>query len=57
MTGMLIRDPVCGMEFSPGRAAAITRWKDETYYFCCQVCRAAFEEDPRRFTGPEKKEV
>jgi YHS domain-containing protein len=57
MTGRLMRDPVCGMEFSSNQAATTTQWKGKTYYFCCRVCRAAFEEDPRRFTGPEEEKA
>ena len=50
-----VKDPVCGMEFSPTQAATTAKWKGQTYYFCCEACRASFEEDPRRFTHREEE--
>lgn len=45
-----VRDPVCGMSVSPESAAATTTFEGETYYFCCEGCRKAFEKDPERYS-------
>ena len=45
------RDPVCGMDVEPGRAAA--RWKHagRDVYFCAESCARAFDADPARYVG------
>ena len=55
MTRDSVRDPVCGMEFSPGQAATTVEWKGQTYYFCCHSCRASFEVDQARFVRREEE--
>ena len=35
-------DPICGMKVDAAKAPSATR-DGETYYFCCQGCRRAFE--------------
>lgn len=50
-----VRDPVCGMEFSPSQAATKAEWGGQTYYFCCHACRVSFKEDPRRFIHREEE--
>jgi YHS domain-containing protein len=40
------RDPVCGMRTDDGGPTATD---DETYYFCSQVCKRTFEEDPGEY--------
>lgn len=44
-------DPVCGMRVEIGRAAAKTRFEDETYYFCSTACRDRFEKSPSDYTA------
>lgn len=44
-------DPVCGMRLDPDDAAATAEYDGETYYFCSEVCRDAFEADPAAYTG------
>jgi heavy metal translocating P-type ATPase len=43
------RDPVCGMNVEPSRAAARVEHRGETYYFCAAACAARFREDPDKF--------
>ena len=55
MTQDLVRDPVCGMEFSSNEAATTVEWAGQSYYFCCHACRASFEADPKRFVRREEE--
>lgn len=43
-----VRDPVCGMRLARSDAAAHAEWNHRVYHFCSDVCRKAFEADPRR---------
>jgi Cu+-exporting ATPase len=42
----MVTDPVCGMRIDPEDAVATVEHGDETYYFCSEACRDAFEADP-----------
>jgi uncharacterized membrane protein YraQ (UPF0718 family)/YHS domain-containing protein len=43
-------DPVCGMKVD--RSKAVTaRVEGETYFFCSEHCRSAFEAEPERYLG------
>ena len=43
------RDPVCGMDVDPGKAAGASVHAGKTYYFCSTSCRDQFEQDPRKY--------
>jgi len=45
----MARDPVCGMEVDEKKAAATATHKGQTYYFCAQACKRAFEKDPEKY--------
>jgi YHS domain-containing protein len=45
-----VKDPVCGMTLSHKTAAETYDYEDQTYYFCADTCRAAFEADPEKYT-------
>lgn len=45
------RDPVCGMDVDPARAAATSEHNGERYYFCSEECQKTFEANPSEFTG------
>jgi YHS domain-containing protein len=47
----MAKDPVCGMEVDPDRAAATAEYQGETYYFCSPGCKAAFEKEPEKYVG------
>ena len=45
----MVKDPVCGMEIEPVKAAAIHNYRGRDYYFCSADCEAKFLEDPDRY--------
>lgn len=45
----MAKDPVCGMEVDPAKAAATFEYKGETYYFCSPGCKAMFEKEPEKY--------
>lgn len=45
----MAKDPVCGMEVDEKKAAATATYKGQTYYFCAQACKRAFEKDPEKY--------
>jgi len=45
----LAKDPVCGMEVDPKRAAATRTAMGRTFYFCSLGCAKAFDADPHRY--------
>lgn len=49
------RDPVCGMNVDPVRAAATVEHAGKTYYFCGAGCAKRFEAAPEKYLG--KKEA
>src|SRR5437016_3750528 len=50
------KDPVCGMNVDPAKAAARHEHAGRTYVFCCEGCRTKFAADPDRYlpTGAER---
>lgn len=48
-----VRDPVCGMQFPPGKAAGKTEFEGNTYYFCNKACLEKFRKDPLQYLFPE----
>ena len=42
-------DPVCKMEVDPRKAAAQSRYKGETVYFCAVGCKQKFDADPEKY--------
>ena len=47
------KDPVCGMDVDPQRAAAASVYRGRTYYFCSASCREKFEQSPEKYvSGP-----
>ncbi|MEZ5936344.1 MAG: heavy metal translocating P-type ATPase [Alphaproteobacteria bacterium] len=42
-----VRDPICGMEVDPARAADHVEHDGKTYYFCDARCAAAFRDNPQ----------
>ncbi len=47
----MAKDPICGMEVDPKKAAAKTDYKGQTYYFCAPGCKTTFEKDPEKYVG------
>ena len=46
------KDPVCGMQVDPAKAAGTGEYQGKTYYFCNAVCQRKFEENPEASGGP-----
>jgi len=51
----MAKDPVCGMDVDESNPAATTEYKGQKYYFCAEGCKVAFETDPEKYLGGEKK--
>ena len=43
------RDPVCGMNIDPAKAAGKAEHSGKTYFFCGKGCAARFEKEPEKF--------
>jgi len=43
------KDPVCGMEVVPEKAAATSSYKGVTYYFCARSCKEEFDREPEKY--------
>jgi YHS domain-containing protein len=41
------KDPVCGMDVEPGKAAGESVHEGKTYYFCSQQCKREFDKNPK----------
>jgi Cu+-exporting ATPase len=52
-----VKDPVCGMQFSPERAAGKMEYEGQTYYFCNPSCLEKFRNHPQNYLGPEKPSI
>jgi YHS domain-containing protein len=48
---MKVIDPVCKMTIDSDKAAATSKYKGETIYFCAQGCKAKFDKDPEKYAG------
>ena len=48
-------DPVCKMKVDEKKAAATSDYKGKKYYFCAPGCKRAFDQNPDKYLGTEKK--
>lgn len=48
------KDPVCGMDVQPEKAAGKSQYQGETYYFCSSGCKRKFDETPQNYVQPVK---
>ncbi|HET8668971.1 MAG TPA: YHS domain-containing protein, partial [Terriglobales bacterium] len=46
------KDPVCGMQVDPPKAAGQVEHGGKTYHFCSQHCVSKFREDPEKYLDP-----
>jgi len=44
-----VRDPVCGMQVDPARAAGTRNTMGRTFYLCSSVCLEKFDRDPESY--------
>jgi YHS domain-containing protein len=42
-----MKDPVCDMDVNEQSVA--TEYKGKRYHFCCDMCKASFEKNPKQF--------
>ncbi|MCL2877637.1 MAG: heavy metal translocating P-type ATPase [Acidobacteria bacterium] len=49
-----VADPVCGMKFSPEKAAGHLQYNGEIYYFCHVGCLEKFRSDPEKYLNAAK---
>lgn len=45
----MVKDPVCGMNVDPGRAAATYEYEGRKYYFCNPRCQEKFHATPLKY--------
>jgi YHS domain-containing protein len=45
----MAKDPVCRMEVEEKKSAAKSEYEGNTYYFCCQSCKEAFDKEPEKY--------
>jgi Cu+-exporting ATPase len=43
------KDPVCGMQVDPAKAAGTSQYKGKTIYFCSKVCKTKFDANPGQY--------
>lgn len=46
---MKVRDPVCGMILEDVDAKAQSTLAGTTYYFCSDLCKRTFDQDPEAY--------
>ncbi len=51
----MVIDPVCKMQVDEKKAAATSTYKGNKYYFCAVGCKKAFDQNPEKYLGQEKK--
>jgi Cu+-exporting ATPase len=56
-SGQTVKDPVCGMEVDPARAAGSYEYKDQRYFFCCPHCLEKFRAEPTAYLTPTVHEL
>ena len=44
-----VKDPSCGMELDPSKAAGKSDYHGKTYYFCSTSCKEKFDKDPKKY--------
>jgi YHS domain-containing protein len=45
------KDPVCGMQVDPQKAAGKSEYQGKTYYFCSAGCKKKFDANPSQYAG------
>ena len=46
-----VRDPICGMQIDPKRAAATRVHMGQTFHFCSPGRAKTFDSDPHKYAG------
>ena len=53
----MVKDPVCGMDVKPEKAAGKSEYGGKTYYFCCASYKQRFDRNPQAFAGAKPAKV
>ncbi len=48
-------DPVCKMEVDEKTAKYKSEYKSKIYYFCVEICKNAFDENPQKYIQQSPK--
>lgn len=51
----MAKDPICNMEVDPTSAEWTSEYKGNTYYFCEEGCKRAFEKAPDMWLNPSRQ--
>jgi Cu+-exporting ATPase len=43
------KDPICGMQVDPTKAAGKSEHQAKTYYFCSSGCKHKFDQTPEKY--------
>jgi len=46
-----VQDPVCGMQIDLANAAATSKYRGQTYFFCSLDCKKTFDAEPQKYMG------
>ncbi len=49
-----VKDPSCGMEIDPAKAAGKSEYNGKTYYFCSKSCKETFDKEPKKYGDPKQ---
>ena len=55
VTPKLDKDPVCGMNVDPSKAAASVEYESKLYHFCSRGCAEKFKGDSEKYLSPSYK--
>ena len=44
------KDPVCGMNIDPAKAAGSSNYEGKTIFFCNPGCKRKFDANPSQYT-------
>jgi len=42
-------DPVCNMDVEHTDETPQSEYEGETYFFCCEACKEAFDQEPEKY--------
>lgn len=45
------KDPVCGMQVDPKKAAATSEYQGKTWYFCSAGCKRKFDQNTEQYVN------
>ncbi len=51
----MAKDPVCGMQVNEQDAVRSNN-QNQTYYFCSDGCKQAFDKNPKQYAGQQPAE-